>query len=447
LALIELDLTAQFDPAPSPPPPAHRYRLGGLLLAAALLFLLGGAVPDVPRLWQAAGSVPLTGNDALFTLAGGEVYTVASTPGTRTVRAWLLGAKPREVWSTSFAARPRQPDDVGFTRIAAQRAGDVVLINDGPSTTVLDVRTGRVLWSTAVPVVPLDGADLGVVEVQDFRPDTVYDQDSGDPGALYFGSTGEPHTEPPLHTEIRGVDLKTGATIWSAPQRGSVNVLPTSDAVIIVSSNRLERRDAATGRVLLDRALPPIDGRLPTGGDILGGTLLVSYGLFGEQEIGYTPDTLRRLWSRSVPEVLLDPPICGDVLCEGGRSQLDVLDPASGKALWRAPDDIDLGLRDGYVVETDSGTGQVQRLVDPATGRTRVDLAGWRAEAVRASGQPIVLRGTRAPNRSVFAVVEPHRDAVQPLGEVSASFGDCAADSAHVVCRTDQVLRIWAYRA
>ncbi|NMO54190.1 PQQ-binding-like beta-propeller repeat protein [Actinoplanes sp. TBRC 11911] len=447
MALIELDLTTQFDPAPSSPPPVHRYRLPGLILAAALVFLLSGAAPDAPRLWQTAGSIPLSGNDSLFALAGGEVYTVASTPGTRTVRAFLLGAKPRQVWSTSFAARPRQPDDVGYTRIAAQRAGDVVLINDGPSTTVLDVRTGHVLWSTAVPVAPIDGADLGVVEVQQFRAGTIYDQDSGDPGALYFGSTGQPHTEPPVHTEIHGVDLRTGATVWSVPESGSVNVLPTSNAVDIVSSQRLERRAAATGRVLATRALPPVDGRLPTGGDIIGGTMVVSYGSFGEQETGYAPDTLRRLWSRSVPEILLDPPSCGDVLCEGGRSRLDVLDPVSGKALWRAPADVDLSRRDGYVVETDTQTGAVRRLADPATGRTRVDLSAWGAEAVGASGAPIVLRGIRSPFRSVFGVVEPRRDAVQPLGEASGTLGDCAADSAHVVCRTDQVLRIWAYRA
>jgi hypothetical protein len=135
------------------------------------------------------------------------------------------------------------------------------------------------------------------------------------------------------------------------------------------------------------------------------------------------------------------------VLCDGTRAALDVLDPASGRALWRAPDDVDLTMRAGYVVEADSGSGVLRRLADPATGRTRVDLDGWRAQAVGASGQPILLRGSRAGNTSVFGVVEPHRDAVRPLGEISVPVSDCVADSAHVVCRTDHGLRIWAYRA
>jgi outer membrane protein assembly factor BamB len=448
LALIELDLTIRPDQTPSPPPPAYRYRLPGLIIAAVLLLLLGGAAPDVPRLWQHVGSVPLTGEDSPFTLAGGEIYTVTSSGGTRTATAWLLTGKPGRLWSTSFPARTVLPDEVGFTRVEAERAGDVVLVHDGPGTTALDARTGKVRWSVRVPVSPLDGGNVGVTQVQQFRPGTLYDQDSGDPGALYFSSTGQPHTEPPLRTEVHGVDLTSGATVWSVPESGSVNVLRSADdrEVLILSSDRLEQRDASTGRIRRQLPLTPIDGTSPTGGDIIGDTLLVSYGPFGGQEIAYAPSSLKKLWSRAVPAILLDPPSCGDVLCDGGRSDLDVLDKNSGKPLWRAPADVDLSLRDGYVVESDSGSGLLLRLVDPDTGRTRVDLGGWRAEAIATSGRPILLRAGQGA-KTVFAVVERRRDAVQPLGEISGAVGDCAADSAHVVCRTDHALQIWAYRA
>lgn len=450
MALIELDLTLTPDQEVSPPPPAHRYRLSGLLIAAALLMLLGGAAPGVSRLWQELGSVPVTGPDTQFTLTGGEIYTVSSAAGTRTATAWLVEPKPREVWSTSFPARKAGPDEVSFTRITEERVGDVVLVSDGPATTVLDARTGAIRWSTPVPVVPLAGGSVGVTQVQEFRPGTVYDQDSGDPGALYFSSTGQPHTEPPLRTEIRGVDLTTGATVWTVAHRGSVNVFPAprgAHELIILSSNRLERRDAETGHVRREVTLAPIDRERPVRGEIVGDTLLVYYGAFGGHEIAYAPDSLDRLWSRPVAEILLDPPNCGNVLCDGSRTALDVLDPGSGEPRWRAPADVDLHMRDGYVVEADNSSGLLHRLVDPVTGRTRIDLGGRPAEAIGAPGEPIVLRGSRSADTSVFGVVQPRRDAVQPLGEIKEPVSDCVADSAHVVCRTDHGLRIWAYRA
>jgi outer membrane protein assembly factor BamB len=449
LALIELDLTAQPDRSAGVPP-AHRYRVPGLLLAVVLLLALAGAAPIVPVLWRPAGLLPPIGDDSPFLLAGDQIYTITSTRGTRTATAWLLGRQPRKLWSTSFPARTAGPDDVGFSRIDAERAGDVVLLSDGPSTTVLDARTGRVRWSVPVPVTPLGGSGVAVAQLQDFRPGTLYDQDSGEPGSLYFSSTGQPHTEPPRRTEVRGVDLATGATVWSVPESGSVNVLPAPHGVsevLILSSGRLERRDAKTGAVRRQVALAPIEGQRPAGGELVDGTLLVYFGLFGGQQVAYDPGTLGRRWARAVPEVLLDPPSCGNVLCYGGRATLDVLDPATGKARWRAPGDVDLSLRAGYVVEADSRSGLLRRLADPATGRTRVDLGGWRAEPVGPAEAPIVVRGSRGRDRSVFGVVLPRRDAVQPLGEIGTEAGDCTADVAYVVCRTPGGLRIWSYRA
>nr|WP_296066139.1 PQQ-binding-like beta-propeller repeat protein [uncultured Actinoplanes sp.] len=452
MALIELDLTTQPDQAAGIPP-ARRYRLPGLLLAVLLLLVLGGAAPAVPMLWQPAGLLPPIGDDGPFVLDGGRIYTVTSARGTRTATAWQLGPQARKLWSASFPAHTAGPDDVGYSRIDAERAGDVVLLSDGPSTTVLDARTGRVRWSVPVPVTPVGRLGVGVTQLQQFRPGTIYDQDSGEPGSLYFSSTGQPHTEPPRRTEVRGVDLATGATVWSVPESGSVNVLAAPHGVpevLILSSGRLELRDARTGKLRRQVALAPVGGERPAGGELVDGALLVSYGLYGGQEIAYDPGTLGRLWARPVPEVLLDPPSCADVLCYGGRASLDVLDPATGRARWRAPDDVDLSRRAGYVIEADSRSGLLRRLVDPATGRTRVDLGGWRAEAIGPAGPaegPILLRGSRGRDRSVVGVVLPRRDAVQPLGEIGTAVADCTADTAYVVCRIADGLRIWAYRA
>jgi outer membrane protein assembly factor BamB len=318
----------------------------------------------------------------------------------------------------------------------------------------VDARTGRARWTLQLPVRPLPGGRVGVVESQHFRAGTVYDQNSGRPGPLYFSATGEPHTEPPTRTDVRGVDLGTGRTVWSVTARGSVNVfVAPGDApvVLILSSDRLERHDGDTGALLGQVPVPrtrqegPAGGSL-SGGDLIGGRILTHYGFLDGLEVAYAPDTLRQLWSRPLPRVMLDVPRCVDVLCYGDRKALDVLDPATGRALWRGADDVDLAHRAGYVLET-TESGTPRRLADPATGATRVDLAAWRGEVLGTQDEPIVLRHRPSKTVNEFGVVRPDRDAVQPLGVVRGLILDCVAGGRHVVCRVEDGLRIWAYRS
>jgi hypothetical protein len=44
-------------------------------------------------------------------------------------------------------------------------------------------------------------------------------------------------------------------------------------------------------------------------------------------------------------------------------------------------------------------------------------------------------------------VVLPRHDAIQPLGGTGGPVSDCSSDEKHVVCRSGDELRIWAYRA
>jgi hypothetical protein len=177
--------------------------------------------------------------------------------------------------------------------------------------------------------------------------------------------------------------------------------------------------------------------------------MMVYYGHDGvvARQVAYSPETLGRTWSGPVPEVLLDPANCAGLHCSGGRRALDVLDPLTGRPRWRAPADVDLTKRGGYVIEVGSETGLPVRLVDPATGATRVELGGWRAEVVGDVTQPIVLRRSLDAGASAFGVVVPRRDAVQPLGVTGGPVGDCTSDQFHVACRAAGALRIWAYRA
>ncbi len=451
MTLIELDLTDQPEQTLTAPPPAHRYRVPGLLLVAVLAFAAGGAAPVLPVLWRYLGAVPAPGGpEAPFQLTGGRVYTVGVTAEERVTTAWSLTEPPRKLWSLPLGAQ--DPDEIGWSGIDAEQAGDVVLLAVGAATTVVDADTGDVRWTSPSTVSPLPGGHVGIVQRHTFRPGTIYDQASGEPGMLYFSATGEPHTEPPLLTDIRGVDLGTGATLWTADAAGSVNlvVAPGDDpAVLLLSSDRLQRLDGETGRVLGAAPLPRVDDTAPDSGELVDGLMMVYYGRDGivTDEVAFSADTLERRWSRPVPEILLEPASCTGLHCSGGRTALDVLDPGTGQARWRAPKNVDLTKHGGYVVEVGSESGTPVRLVDPGTGVTRVDLAAWPGEVVGAPDQPIVLRRSLDAGASAFGVVVDRRDQVQPLGVTGGPVSDCTADLGHVACRTDGGLRIWAYRA
>jgi outer membrane protein assembly factor BamB len=449
LALIELDLTTQPDPTLSSAPPAYRYRLPGLLLAVVLVLVLGGASTGAPTLWRYLGAVPPPGgSETQSRLVGDRVYTMASAGGQRIATAWQIETPPRKLWSVRFPARVAGPDAVSYGGVEARPAGDVVLLSDGPATTVVDARTGAVRWRSPFGVTPLPGGRIGVIQSQVFRPGTLYDQDSGEPGLLYFSSAGEPHTEPPVRTEVRGIDLRTGAAVWTAAAAGSVNVFTApgdAPAVLVLASDRLERIDGDTGRLEHTVKLPPIGDNGPAGGTLTDGLLVVRYGdyAFDGQEVAYATDTLGKRWQRSVPEVLLDPPSCGDLLCAGPRSALDVLDPVTGRAAWRAPDEVDLGEQNGYVLEQDTDGGTPLRLVDRSTGETRIDLSGWDAGLTADEGLPLVLRRSLSAGKSAFGVVL--RGRVQLLGESSGPVSDCTSDRHYVICRGNDGLQVWAY--
>ncbi|WP_436527161.1 outer membrane protein assembly factor BamB family protein [Actinoplanes sp. HUAS TT8] len=447
MTLIELDREAHLDPPPASRPPISAYRRGGLLLAVLLLAVVGGAVPAAGIGWRYLGAIsPAPGPDVPFELVDGQVYTVDTGGSEPVVTAWSPASPPVRLWEVRLPVGDEK-SVIPAGSVTVRAAGEMTLLTAGVATTAVDTATGRVRWSSPIAVTVLPGSGIGVTVDRVFRPGTEYDQESGDPGPLYFSASGEPHTEPPLRTDVRGLRLSDGKTLWTTAPGGSVTVdgVPGEDpAVLITSSERLTLVDGDTGTLLRDTPLPQFSGHGPASGSLLGDVALISYQSPGRQ-IAFDARTLRQLWNRKVPDMVADPADCQGVLCDGGHGDLRVLDPVTGLTRWRVKDDVDLTVRAGYVLETDAASDEPVRLADPRTGATRADLTGWTGDVAGAADEPLVLRRRESSGQAFAAVVPGHAE-IRRLGVATTGSGDCDSDGRYLVCRSSGGLRIWAYR-
>jgi outer membrane protein assembly factor BamB len=448
VTVIDLDRAAESDQAAGRRPPPWRYRHAGLLLTVALMITLGGAAPSAAVIWRHLGELgPVDTTEVPVQLTGDHLYTVSSSGRHRALTAWDLDP-PRQLWTSEVPLGAGYDATRGlFGSVTVRQAGDVVLVSEGVTTTALDARLGSVRWTAPVAVTLLGSGRAGVVVERVFRPGTEYDQDSGDPGPLYFSSTGVPHNEAPIRTEVRGLDLRTGETMWTAAPGGSVTVDPARGdppAVLITASDQLLRLDGATGEVLARAGLPELDGAGPATGSVAGGVALVGY-QNPSRLVAYDQRTLRRLWQQDRPDAEGEIPTCRDVICAGPRSELRVLDPATGAVAWPVLAETDLAARAGAVLETRADTDVPLRLADPLTGRTLVDLAGW-DEALPGDPDGALVLRREAEDGQSFAAVLPGHAELRLLGTAAVNSAECSADEHHLVCRDGTGLSVWAYR-
>ncbi|RZU49591.1 putative pyrroloquinoline-quinone binding quinoprotein [Krasilnikovia cinnamomea] len=446
MALIELSDDPSAPPAATRPS-VRRHRRLGLALAAVLALALAGAVPAAAVYWRHAGVVPLPAA-ADFQVVGGRLYTLDVADGRRITSAWTM--RPlRRLWRAATTA-----DDAPGGALqgggSVQAVGGHVLLRAGQATTVLDARTGAVRWTSPVPVLPLTD-DIGLVQAERFRPGTEYDESSGAPGALYFSSSGQPHTEPPEVTELRGVDLTTGQPRWSARFPGSIYPARARGrvaGVLVLASGRLSLRAAESGAVLREQSLARIPGA-QSWGDVVGDLLLVRQAAADDGTVvtAYAMDTLAPRWRRTEPAAAGNSATCTGLACEKGRSHLVVLDPGTGRPRWRTTGDVDLQTGAGYALEVQSGRSRPLRALDPASGVPVVDLSAWQTFATGPSAAPLVLARREAGRGTAFGVLLPGRRAIQRLGQSRAAVTDCSADSRFVACRAAAGVEVWAYSA
>jgi hypothetical protein len=453
VAVIELDLDAP--PAPSTPrPPVHLLRPLGLALTALLVLALGGAAPVTPTLWRPLGTVSLNGDDSRLELRGDRLYVIDSPMNERrTVSAWSLVDGMRRIWTFPLPEAEGSADTAVLNRANLTPAGDVVLLEgESFTTSVLDAATGDVRWTAPGRLDPL-GAGRGLIQESQFRPGTEYDQASGDPGELFWSSTGRPHVEPPLRTTMSGVDLRTGQRSWTADAPGQVFTAPIDGGagLLVVGAEKLGVLDRDTGAVLRERAMPREPADIASL-EVVGDLLLVRRG--AEDRSGtvtaYDTGSLRPRWTIPDPPARRDDGGCVGLPCLRTPSELTVLDPDTGRPLWSTEGDAELTRRGGTVLETRHlAASRPMRVRDFATGSVRADLRSWNAAvATSDGGSPLLVSRIEPARQSIaFGALTPGAGAVQPLGDAGAILLECTSDERYVACRVPGGVQVWSYRA
>jgi outer membrane protein assembly factor BamB len=445
LALIELDRDAPVAPPPSRPPDRY-FRYATILAVVALVLTLGGAVPTVPVLWRRTGLAPLAGASTSYQLVGDTLYTLDGNANRRTTTAWSLDPL-HKMWSVSTAL---QLDDSGTVihddAATLSRVGPYLLLLSGSEATVIDPATGRIRWTSKVPLLTGRGTTALVQDAQ-FAAGTEYDQSSGDPGSLYFSAGGVPHTSPPQRTVLRGLDLATGRQRWAHTEPGSVYAVPAgdpTDGYLVISADRIALLDGRTGAVRRTRALPRATGDIFP--DVIGDVVLMA----SDGSVrAVSVSAFDFLWQHTESiGARADQGSCLGLLCDTGRDSITVLDPATGAARWTAPSSALLIARGPDVLEEQTDTQDPIVVRDRSTGRARVDLRAWQTVADSDPDDPILLfRAQTGTARAQFGALLPGAGRVQPLGRTSAPVSECSSDARYVACRTAGGVEVFAYRA
>ena len=441
MALIELSPETPALPAAATAPPAYYYRRAGAALAVLLLLALGGAAPVTSVLWQRVGAVPAPAA-ADFQLVDGTLYLMDLDVEPRVLTAWQ--AQPlRRLWSFTAVTG----EDPFFVSGATP---DFTLVRSGRSITVLDARTGAVRWTSPVAVQPVSDR-VAFAEEEIFRPGTEYDTESGDPGQLYGTNSGALHTEPAQRTELRGLDLATGAQRWSRSFAGSVfatlsdGLEPTA---VVLTSDKLMLLSPTTGAVLRERSVPVLDGARAEEGEVAGDTVLVHYGSFGTGGLvtAYSLDTLDELWRQDQPDPAGNSHYCPGLTCVRGSDELIVLDPRTGAERWRIAGTDVFAFGADSVLEVQGQTSPL-RTADVVTGRPRIDLDRWGFYFPVQGGGAYLFSRLESDRSTVLGLLRQGAAAVQPLGRLPDAAVQCQAVPGLLACRVATGVEVWAYHA
>lgn len=435
-AVIELGEYRDADPDErGAGPAATRHRSSLAVLLALVLLTVAAAAPPAPGRLRATFRVAASAADT-FSVSEDTLLVAQRRATGRGLLAYDLDTGLFR-WQALVAPA---------ASYAVRRSGDTLFVGErtpggGPPgtpvtgqtrTAALSADSGAELWGLVGRVVPVEGAGtvLAVTDVPSV-----------------FGGGRR------VQGAVTGIDLRTGARLWSVPLPSTAVLQPLPGApgrlLLVHDTGRMELRDVTDGRALAVAALPPAN-YAPDNPGIVGGTVLLRHPQAGGWAVSaYDAGSLARRWSRpesTVPDAVR---ACGPLICLAARSGVRGLDPADGTARWFQPGWRTLEQRGEHllVYGSPSGEADLAGLADPRTGALLVDLRPWRVVSGPADADILLSRPDRADGRPVVGLAVPRTRTVRILGGLEAGAGDCRAGSDRMVCRSaDGAIVGWTYR-
>ncbi|WP_436527162.1 hypothetical protein [Actinoplanes sp. HUAS TT8] len=427
--LIDLGVVPD-EPAAIPPRPRRQYlRPLAAVVAAGLLFLLGGAAtatrPAPPKIVAAAvdGRVVVRAN-RLFVVDAGR--PVGAPERQQVIHAYSL-PDVRPLFDQTVTVSGEIID-------VRPVSDDLLLVEERSYTqaarSIIAIRPG-----TAEPLWRRDGILVGVTPG----------------GPAVFGAdilVGDDADGP---VEWTGVDLATGATTWTVTKSAGERALPDTLRgdprwLYVLRAGRLTSYDMRDGRPAAEVPLPglrpdtsalwPLGDRLLVSSDATGTTIFST-------AAGLTPSahTVHSL------AAYLDGYPCGELICAyAAGGGLTGIDPATLADKWSVEHAEYSLWMSGYLFAIEETTSEPRiRRSDPVTGRDAGQLDGWTLAA--ATSEDFYVRHKEDGGRLWFGLLDPARLRVRPLLAADGVTDECLIADDVLVCRKiDANVGVWRLR-
>jgi PQQ-like domain len=434
--VIELDLSAPWEP---PEQPRSRRPLQAafavIVVLAAVLALFRPAPPAVPLgtafALDGSGFVDMR-ND------GHTLYVLRQVDiNTSLVDAYRL-SDGRPVWSQR-RSRINTMIDINRGMLLLHMPEPGSLSEDASVILALDVRDGHEVWrrSDFAPSFYSAISSAGVLVADPYVPGSADDQ-----------------TEPERRSRtLVGLDIRTGATAWSlvTPPGTIRSYISQRDESGGYSYNiseldpdgTLRVMDAGTGGV---RRTVHLHDAGPVAGFDIAGNLLTTFqsGPNGPQGVTvFDLVTGDKLWGEPPARQTVPMTWCGPVLCSDDGTGTTVVDPRTGRTLWRTePTFHAWSLDDAHMVTVDdsatngdwSTAGAVRDLV---TGRVLRQLGGW--QVVDATTWPtLVVLGRDGAEGGLVGLMDVTTGHTVVFGRMSKLYAEptCQVQGPLFVCRS-----------
>ena len=418
--------------------PFPRRSLRALAVALVLSVALAGDAGPVASAFVVLATVPVSG-PAEVALGSDSVFVADSSDSVVGGHTWHgeVMAYPLPGRSARWRTRvPQVPLQLSFVPGAG-----VVLAGAGtPQTVALDADTGRLLWSSATAIfvhAPAGGtegllfdgaASRAVVRWVDLRTGrTVWSRAvpaGGTINFLYGASVADP--------------------VW----------------VLMAGPDRVELVAEKTGAVFTNSVLAGggLNGtsgpeQIPDQVNVIGDRVLVlrSAGQEAATLTAFDLATFARQWTLTGGFVGY-PNACGPLICLAGvNGGLTAVDPAAGTVTWHTG-----GWQSGQMIDADhlladgSQGGTTMGVLDVRTGRVAVRISGWTPVPDPAVGlsRLVVRPDTRQNDSSWFAIIDPRYGAPVPLGELPGLLWQyCQTTGDLLTCPTlHDTVQVWRLR-